>query len=104
MSIIEPEGKATTRSFRIDKAWDTAIAELAGKRGYSISNLLEKIVRDYILFYRWVEDLGSLVFSPNTVMEIINALDEEELREIAEKVARSTFLESYLARGDELTL
>ena len=104
MSIIEPEGKATTRSFRIDKAWDEALLNQADKKSVSISSLLEKIVRDYLLFYRWVEDLGSLVFAPNTIMEIINALDEEKLSEIAERVARVTFIESYLARGDDLSL
>ena len=53
MSIIEPEGKAVTRSFRLDNAWNDALIEEAGKQNISISALLEKVVRDYILFYRW---------------------------------------------------
>ena len=98
MSIIEPTGKATTRSFRLDNAWDNAIAELADEKGFSISSMLEKIVRDYLLFYRWVEELHSFVFSPSTITQIINALDKEQLREIAERAAKATFRESYLAR------
>ena len=104
MSIIKPKGKAVTRSFRLDQGWDQAIKELAKEEGISISGLLEKIVRDYLLFYRWAEELDSVIFSPNTINSIIEALDEEKLREIGEEVAQTTFRESYLARGDELGL
>jgi len=102
LSIIEPEGKTVTRSFRLDKAWHGALTKIAEERGVSLSSLLEKVCRDYVLFYQWVENLGSIVFSPNTVLEIINALDESQLCEIAEKVAKSTFKESYMVRGDSL--
>lgn len=103
MSIIEPEGKAVTRSFRLDKAWDKNLAELAEKRGISISGLLEMIVRDYLLFYRWAEELESVIFSPNTIKAIIETLSDEQLKEIADKVAKMTFEESYLTRGDKLS-
>ena len=93
-----------TRSFRLDRAWDKTLIEIAEKNGVSISGLLEKIVRDYLMFYRWTEELESVIFSPNTIKEIIDTLNEEELKEIAEKVAAMTFEESYLARGDNLTL
>ena len=104
LSIIEPDGEAVTRSFRIDKAWDKALTELAERIGISTSGLLEKIVRDYLLFYRWVEELESVIFSPNTIKEVIDTLSDEQLKAIAEKVAKITFEESYLTRGDELTL
>ena len=61
-------------------------------------------MKDYILFYQWAEKLNSVIFSPTTIKEIIEALDENELQKIAEKVATSTFKESYLARGDNLDL
>ena len=104
MSIIEPKGKAVTRSFRLDKEWDDTIVALADKEGVSISNLLEKIVKDYLLFYRWAEELNSVIFSPNTINAVIEALSEEKLRQIAEEVAETSFNESYRARGDALDL
>lgn len=104
MSIIEPKGKAVTRSFRLDQEWDRAITELAKKEDVSISGLLEKIVRDYILFYQWAEELESVIFSPNTINTIIEAIDEDKLREIGVEVAQTAFNESYLVRGDELDL
>ena len=104
MSIIEPEGKAITRSFRLDKAWNDAVIEEAEKQGISVSGLLEKIVKDYVLFYRWCEELESVIFSPNTIKGIIDSIDEEILVDIAEKVAKSTFTESYLVRGDGVNL
>ena len=72
--------------------------------GISISGLLEKIVMDYIMFYRWAEELESVIFSPNTILTIIDSLDEETLRGIGEEVAQTTFKESYLVRGDRLDL
>lgn len=102
LSIIEPEGKAKTRSFRLDNAIYREVSKIAEKRNLSVSNLLEKIVTDYVLFYQWSEELGSVIFSPNTIKEIIEAVDEEEIKRIAENVAHATFLKSYLARGDEL--
>jgi hypothetical protein len=104
LSIIEPKGKAITRSFRLDQEWDLTLSKIAEKQGLSISGMLEKIVKDYLLFYRWVEELESVIFSPNTIHTIIEALDEEKLREIGEKVAQTTFKESYLVRGDEMNL
>ncbi len=104
MSIIEPEGRAVTRSFRLDKAWDEAITNISDKRGVSTSSMLEKLVRDYILFYQWVEELESIIFSKNTIIEIINAVDIDELRRIGRMVAKSTFTESYLVRGDTLNI
>jgi len=104
LSIIEPKGKAVTRSFRLDQEWDQAITKLAKKEGISISGLLEKIVKDYLLFYMWAEDLESVIFSPNTIKTIIEAIDEEKLQEIGAEVAQTTFKESYLVRGDQLDL
>ena len=104
MSIIEPKGKAVTRSFRLDQEWDHALSKSAEEEGLSISGLLEKIVKDYLLFYRWAEELESVIFSPNTINTIIEAIDEEKLREIGVDVAQTTFRESYLVRGDQLDL
>lgn len=103
MSIIKPEGKAVTRSFRLDTAWDKALVKLAEEKGKSISSLLETMLRDYILFYRWVEELESIIFSPSTIKMVIDALSEDELRELSRKTAKITFEESYLTRGDSLT-
>jgi predicted DNA-binding protein YlxM (UPF0122 family) len=104
LSIKRAKGKAVTRTFRIDETWDTALAEIAEEKNLSLSAMLEKITKDYVLFYQWVEDLSSLVFSPNTITELLEELSEEQLRKTAEHVAQSTFKESYLARGDELQL
>ncbi len=104
MSIIKPEGNAVTRSFRLDTAWDKALVKLAEEKGTSVSSLLEIILRDYILFYRWAEELESIIFSPSTIKMLIDSLSEEELLELSRKSAKITFEESYLRRGDSLTL
>jgi hypothetical protein len=100
LSIIEPEGRAITRSFRLDNAWNNALTEEAEKQNISISALLEKIVRDYIIFYRWAEELDSVIFSPNTIKRVIEVMDEEKLREIARAAVKSTIPESFMVRGD----
>ena len=99
MSAPKPSGKAVTRSFRLDKTWNDAISELAKEKNISTSALIEKICRDYVLFYQWVEDLNSLIFSPGTIMPAIEALTVEQLEKLAEGSAKSSFSESYLVRG-----
>ena len=71
LSIPRPSGKVTTRSFRIDTEWEKAISEIAKEKGISTSALIEQICCDYVLFYQWVEKLGSIILSPNTIMPII---------------------------------
>jgi hypothetical protein len=103
LSIIEPEGKAVTRTFRLDRAWDRVLEEEAEKRKMSVSNLLENIVSDYSHFYRWVEVLHAITFSPGTFKEFLEAIDEEELKRIGEKVGKMVPVHGFLVRGDKIT-
>ena len=104
LSRHEPTGKARTRSFRLDETWDNLIQKSAREKGMSTSALLENICRDYIVFYRWVEEFESIIFSPNTILPVINALSDKQLKELAESAASISFKESYLARGFTLDL
>ncbi len=99
MSAPKPTGKVTTRSLRLDTTWNDAINQIAKQKGTSTSALIEQICRDYVLFYQWVENLHSIIFSPKTIMPVIDMLTVEQLKSIAETAAESSFRESYLARG-----
>ena len=104
MSILVPEGKAITRSIRIDKTWDKTLEEIADKKNMSKSALIEKICVDYILFHQWVEEFDSIVFHPDTIIPVFEALDEDTLKKIAHSVAKNTFKNQFRARGAALDL
>jgi hypothetical protein len=104
LSKYEPTGKAVTRSFRIDTTWDEMIKKIAQEKGMSMSALLELVCRDYIVFYRWVEEFSSIIFNPGTILPVINCLEDKQLIELAEIAASTSFRESYLARGFTLDL
>jgi len=103
LSIIEPEGKAVTRTFRLDKAWDRVIEQEAEKKGIAVSSLLENIVKSYSLHYRWIEILKSITFSPGIFKEFLDAIDDETLKQIGETVGKTVPMQDFLIRGDEIT-
>jgi hypothetical protein len=103
VSIIEPDGRDVTRTFRLDKAWDIALGKEAEKRGSSISNLLENMVRDYINYYRWLEVFNSITFSHETFIEFVDAIDEDTLKKLGEKVGKTAPVHEFMVRGDKLT-
>jgi len=102
MSLVEPTGKSVTRTFRLDKAWDSLLEEEAEVKGTSVSNLLENLVRDYFSFYKWVEVFSSVVFSPETIKAIIDESDERALAKAGEMMGKVSPTHGYLIRGDEL--
>ena len=102
MSLVEPTGKSVTRTFRLDRAWDSLLEAEAETKGTSVSNLLENLVRDYFSFYKWVEVFSSVVFSPETIKAIIEEADEGALARAGEAMGKVSPTHGYLIRGDQL--
>jgi hypothetical protein len=100
MSRIEPEGRSVVRTFRVDRAWDNAMQEEAERKGVTHSNLLEQVVRDHVIFYRWVESFNSVIFSPNTIKALVDELSDESLKDVGERVGRTSTIEGFLIKGD----
>jgi hypothetical protein len=99
MGFIEREGKSETRSFRIDKAINRELENEAGRQDSSISNLIERIVEDYLNHYRWVDRVNALTILMPTMQELIDNLDEETLAKIGGKIGGSVPRQGFMMRG-----
>ena len=99
MSFIEREGRAVTRSFRIDKALNDELESQAEKEGVSVSYILESLVEDYLVHYRWAERLGSVNLHPQTLNQIFEELDDETISRIGYDSGSSVPKQALLMRG-----
>lgn len=102
MGFIERKGKANTRSFRIDQSLDEELSREAEKQGYSISNLIEKIIENYLNHYRWVEKAEALTVLRATLNIWLEQVDEETIKMIGEQAGINAPKHYMLMRGVEL--
>lgn len=99
MGFIERDGKAVTRSFRIDKTLNDELEAEAEKRGVSVSYILESQVEDYLNQYRWADRSGMINLHPQTLNQIVEQLDEKILSQIGFKTGSSVPRQGLLMRG-----
>lgn len=99
MGFIEREGKAATRSFRIDKALNEELEVEAEKKGVSVSYILESLVENYLNNVRWADRSGFLKLHPRTIMQIIDQIDNETLSEIGFNTGSAIPRQGLLMRG-----
>lgn len=99
MGFLEREGAAVTRSFRVDKALDAGIIEEADRQNVSLSNLIEKIVEDYLNHHRWTDRANALTILIPTMQVFLKYLEDDELVEIGEVVGGSVPRQEMMMRG-----
>lgn len=99
MGFIEREGSAITRSFRLDKILDAELIREADKNNVSVSNLLDKIVEDYLNHHRWVDRANALTILIPTIQIFLKYLEEDELVEIGETAGGSIPRQDMMMRG-----
>ncbi len=76
-------GRTITRTFRISKEWDDILQEESDRQGVSVNVLVNKILRRYSLFSRWIDRNSDITLPQRNLKEIINATPTETLAEIA---------------------
>ena len=99
MGFIEREGKAVTRSFRIDKALNDELESEAEKQGVSVSYVLELMVENYLNHYRWADRSGVISFHPTTLNQLLDQLDEKTISQIGYNTGFSVPRQGLLMRG-----
>lgn len=102
MGFIEREGKSETRSFRIDTALNRELEKEAHRQDSSISNLIERIVEDYLNHYRWVDRVNALTILMPTMQKLIDSLDEEILAKIGNEIGGSVPRQGFIMRGFDI--
>ena len=72
------KGKLLHQGFRIEEQVIKALAEEAARKGISVSNLVNKILKDYVTHEMQFEELGFILVSKDFLRKIFNAVDDEK--------------------------
>jgi hypothetical protein len=99
MGFIELEGKSETRSIRIDKALNSELEREADRRETSISNLVERIIENYLNHYKWVDRVNALTILMPTMKKFLDHLDDETLGKIGAEIGGSVPRQGFIMRG-----
>lgn len=81
--------RAKPRSFRIDESALEVLESEAKRRGASPSALLNQFLIAYAEYGRFVEQMGALSLSRQTLREILSAGQDEALIQAAQRAGRS---------------
>ena len=68
-----------TRTFRIENKYDEALREEANKRGISVNNLANQILKEFTSTGRFSERGQNITFATQSFENFLNYLDEQEL-------------------------
>lgn len=85
-SKLVKNDKSVNLSSRIDKKAYTELLEIADYRGISLNSLINSIIKHYLIFEQFSEDLGLVSLTKPTLKKIFNAMDDETIVNIAKNV------------------
>lgn len=68
-----------TRTFRIKDQWDKILHEEANRQDISVNVLVNKVLRQYVLFGRFVDRIKILSLSNRTFKQIIQFMPDEKI-------------------------
>jgi hypothetical protein len=71
-----------TKSFRLDADILEALDMESARRGTSVNNLTNQILRKWVNFDRYVQDFGYVMFSVHDFLRGLNTFDEDEIRSL----------------------
>ncbi|MHB8568160.1 MAG: hypothetical protein ACYC7D_11025 [Nitrososphaerales archaeon] len=77
-----------TKSFRLDADILEALDMESARRGTSVNNLTNQILRKWVNFDRYVQDFGYVMFSVHDFLRGLNTFDDSEIRNLATESGR----------------
>lgn len=69
-----------TKSFRLDADILEALDMESARRGTSVNNLTNQILRKWVNFDRYVQDFGYVMFSVHDFLRGLNTFEDDEIR------------------------
>lgn len=99
MGFVEREGRASTRSIRIDKAFNDELEKEADRQGNSVSNLTNRIIERYLNHQRWSERINSLTIPPIIFENMLELIDENSLAELGDLFGSTIPKEDFIMKG-----
>jgi len=91
-----------TRTFRLNPEYDKILSEEAEKHGFSVSALLNQIIRQYVLVSRFTERIPAITLTYNTFAPMLERIPDKDLVEVAETTGSIIPEEAILQRGQKL--
>jgi len=88
-----------TRTFRIESKYDEALREEAKKRGTSVNNLANHILKEFTTAGRFNERGQNITFATQSFENFLNCLDEQELIESGQDSGSRNPHDRLLMRG-----
>jgi hypothetical protein len=96
----EDEKKDTTvRTFRLNMEWDDILKEEAGNESITVSQLLNQIVRRYIIAQRFFNHSQSVNIEHKIFSPILEMLSEKEISDFGKLVGATSVREGVTKRG-----
>jgi hypothetical protein len=77
-----------TKSFRLDTDILSALDTESARRGTSVNNLTNQILRKWVNFDRFVQDFGYVTFSVHDFLRGMNSLDDRMLHDLASEAGK----------------
>lgn len=94
--------KPLTRTFRIEAVYDEALREDAEKRGISVNNLMNHILKEFSESLRFKDKGNSITLAPQTLQNLIMNLTGEELEKAGLLSGKTRAKDNLLMRGKML--
>ena len=88
MSDSEKKPQSVIRSFRIPKALDKQLREIAEERGKSVNALSEAALQKFVDFDSHSEELGYGVVKKGFMVEIFEHLTDQQIRDLGDWAGR----------------
>ncbi len=91
--------KTITRTFRVRREWDDVLQEEARRQGVSVNVLVNKILRRYALFGRWIDRNRDISLPRRTFRDILETVSVENLSKAGTKSGSSDVVYALNAMG-----
>ena len=93
-----------TKSFRLDADILEALDMESARRGTSVNNLTNQILRKWVNFDRYVHDFGYIMFSVHDFLRALNTLEDAEIKSLATETGRRFPKDLILFTGQKAEL
>jgi len=99
LSTKNEREETTVRTFRLNAEWDNILKEEAGNDSITVSQLLNQIVRRYIIAQRFFNHSQSVNVEYKIFSPILEMLNEEEISDFGKLVGATSVREGVTNRG-----
>jgi predicted DNA-binding ribbon-helix-helix protein len=95
----DEHSETTVRTFRLNAAWDNILKEEAENASITVSQLLNQVVRRYIIAQRFFNHSQSVNIEYKIFSPILEMLNEEEINGFGKLVGATSVREGVTNRG-----